>query len=89
MPSGGDRRSIIRPEGRDLQYASLLFLAMCKDTSEAGILFNRERESLFRCWVRLIRILCRYRVIGIGQPPSALDAFPNYFVSIVHPPKVW
>jgi hypothetical protein len=57
LPRGGDRRRILRPEGRDLSYASLLMQAMCEDTSEAGIRFNHERERLYQRWERLVRAL--------------------------------
>ena len=82
MPRGGDRRRIIRSKGRYLDFASLLVRAMCEDTSEAGIRFNREREALFRRRERLLRVLTRYPVSGWGEPPSALDRMEEYLLMV-------
>ena len=92
MPKGGDRRPIVRPEGRDLAYASLLCQAMVADTSDAGLEFNRERETLFQRWQRLIRALSRHNVPGFSSPPSTLDKIDDYlnqasFARPVHYPK--
>jgi hypothetical protein len=78
MPRGGDRRPIRAPQGRDLDYASLLFAAMCEGSSKASKRFNMEREILFLRWERLLRVLGQYTVPGWGGPPSTLDRIENY-----------
>ena len=78
MPRGGDKRRIIRSEGRDLSYASLIMQAMCEDTSEVGGKFNEERQALFLRWERLVRALVHHKVPGWANPPSSLDKIKGY-----------
>lgn len=89
MSKGGDHRPIIRPEGRDLHYASLLMQALCDDASEAGIPFNQEREALFLRWQRLIRTLSNYALPGWGEPPPTLEHFDKYFDLLESPRDVF
>jgi len=79
LQRGGDKRRIIRPEGRELSQASLLMQALCEDTSEAGIKFNQEREQLFRRWRCLVAKLQNHSVSSRGPgPPAALDRYVEW-----------
>jgi len=56
---GGDQRALTPPDGRDLQYARLLFDALWSRTSKPGRRFAKDHEILYQRWLRLARVIIR------------------------------
>lgn len=56
---GGNQRPLTSPDGRDLQYARLLFDALWSKTSKSGRRFAKDQDLLYRRWLRLARVIIR------------------------------
>jgi len=55
MGKGGRRYPIEHAEGRELDFASLLWEALFSDRSLQGAQFRSELEGVFLRWSRLVR----------------------------------
>ena len=56
---GGNQRPLTSPDGRDLQYARLLFDALWSRTSKSGRRFAKDHDILYQRWLRLARVIIR------------------------------
>jgi hypothetical protein len=62
MGRGGHRYLIEHAEGRELDFASLLWEALFSDRSLQGAQFRSELDGVFLHWRRLVRVFTSYRM---------------------------
>ena len=56
---GEDLRALTPSDGRNLQYARLLFDALWSRPSKLGRRFAKKHEILYQHWLRLARVIIR------------------------------
>ena len=72
MGRGGRRYPIEHAEGRELDFASLLWEALFSHKSPQGAQFRSELDGVFLHWRRLVRVLTSYRTSFWNGPSSDL-----------------
>jgi hypothetical protein len=90
LAKGGDHTRLVTSAGLDLAHADLLLRAMERDKSAAGRKFNEERDLLYSTWLRLIRVLSRYRVPGwYPGPPVEFTDYSQWMNALQRGIPVW
>ena len=88
MTRGRRRYPIEHAEGRELDFASLLWGALFSDESRQGALFRSELDIIFFRWDRLVRVLTHYRTHSWNGPSSDLQHLLDSLKSLTVPTLV-
>ena len=88
MGKGGRRYPIEYAEGRELDFASLLWEALFSDRSPQGVRFRSELDGIFIRWRRLVRVLTSYRTSSWNGPSSDLRHLVDSLKSLTIPTRV-
>ena len=88
MGRGGHRYPIEHAEGRELDFASLLWEALFSDGSQQGVRFRSELDGVFLRWRRLVTVLTSYRTSTWNGPSSDLQHLVDSLKSLTIPTRV-
>ena len=88
MGRGGRRYPIEHAEGRELDFASLLWEALFSDMSPQGARFRSELDGIFLRWRRLVDVLNSYRASSWNGPSSDLQHLLDSLKSLTVPTLV-
>jgi hypothetical protein len=88
MGRGGHRYPIEHAEGRELDFASLLWEALLSDRSPQGVRFRSELDGIFLRWRRLVDVLNSYRASSWNGPSSDLQHLVDSLKSLTVPTRV-
>jgi len=77
MTRGGHRYPIEHAEGREFDFASLLWEALFSDMSPQGVRFRSELDDVYLRSRRLIGVLTSYRTPSWNGPYSETFSSPG------------
>ncbi len=88
MGRGGHRYPIEHAEGRELDFASLLWEALFSHKSQQGAQFRSELDDIYLRWRRLVGVLNSYRTSSWKGPSSDLQHLVDSLKSLTVPTRV-
>ena len=88
MGRGGHRYPIEHAEGRELDFASLLWDALFSHKSPQGAQFRSELDDIYLRWRRLVKVLTSYRTSSWNGPSSDLQHLVDSLKSLTIPTQV-